>query len=169
MSKEKVPAIAIESRIYRMRKQNVMIDADLAMLYQVETKTLNRAVQRNINRFPEDFMFQLTKEEFESLRYQNGPSKEGRGGRRYLPYVFAEQGIAMLSSVLNSDRAIQVNIQIMRTFIKLRHFLRENKDLWRKVEAMEKKYDKQFKVVFDAIKNILEPSGDKKNRKIDFD
>lgn len=165
---EAVPAIAIESRIYRLRKQNVMLDKDLAMLYQVETKALNRAVQRNLSRFPEDFMFQLTKEEFESLRYHFGTSKGGRGGTRYLPYAFTEQGIAMLSSVLNSERAIQVNIQIIRTFIKLRHLLREHKDLWQKVEEMEKKYDKQFKVVFDAIKNILEPPINESKKKIGF-
>jgi len=165
---DEVPAIAIESRIYRLRKHNVMLDKDLAMLYQVETKALNRAVLRNLNRFPDDFMFQLTKDEFESLKYHFGTSKGGRGGTRYLPYAFTEQGIAMLSSVLNSERAIQVNIQIIRTFIKLRHLLRDHKDLWQKVEDIEKKYDKQFKVVFDAIKNILEPPLTGNKKKIGF-
>lgn len=139
------------------------------MLYEVETKNLNKAEKRNIERFPEDFMFQLTKEEYENLRFHFGTSGSGYGGRRYMPYAFTEQGVAMLSSVLNSPRAVQVNIQIVRTFIKLRHLLRENKDLWLKVEAMEKKYDKQFKVVFDAIKNLQEPPADDKKKKIGFE
>ncbi len=130
-----------------------MLDSDLAELYGVETKQLTRQVRRNIDRFPEDFMFQLTKDEFENLRYQFGTSSWG--GRRYLPYVFTEQGVAMLSSVLNSKRAVQVNIQIMRTFTRLREMLMAHKDLKEKIEKMEEKYDKQFKVVFDAIKELI--------------
>ena len=129
---------------------------------------MNKAVKRNIERFPEDFMFQMTKEEADSLRFQIGISKAaGRGGRRYLPYVFTEQGVAMLSSVLNSMRAIQVNIQIMRTFTKLREMILSHKDLQRKIEAMERKYDHQFKIVFDAIKQLLEPPA-KPKRQIGF-
>ena len=148
-----------------------MIDRDLAVLYGVETKVLNRAVKRHIERFPTDFMFQMIKEEFEnwrsqivtsntneagSLRSQNVTLKRGQH-RKYLPYVFTEQGVAMLSSVLNSRRAIQVNIQIMRAFTKLRELMTTHKELNRKIEEMEKKYDYQFKVVFDAIKKLLEP------------
>ena len=116
-----VPVEIIERNIYLIRGQKVMLDSDLAKLYGVETFNLNKAVKRNISRFPQDFMFQLTKEEADSLRFQIGLSKaEGRGGRRYLPYAFTEQGVAMLSSVLRSDRAVQVNIAIMRAFVKLR-------------------------------------------------
>lgn len=151
------------------------MDRDLAELYEVETKNLNKAVKRNINRFPEDFMFQLTKEEDDSSRFQNGTLKEehssvklnlkfqfgtsssGYGGRRKLPYAFTEQGVAMLSSVLRSERAVLVNIQIMRTFTKLRELLSSNKELREKIEQMENKYDSQFKVVFEAIKKLLQP------------
>lgn len=130
-----------------------MMDKDLASLYGVETKTLNLAVKRNFERFPNDFMFQLNKNEFEILRFQIATSRYG--GRRYLPYVFTEQGVAMLSSVLNSKRAIQVNIQIMRTFTQIRKMLISHKDLREKLELMEKKYDKQFKVVFEALRLLL--------------
>ena len=133
-----------------------MFDRDLANLYQVETKVLNQAVKRNIQRFPGDFMFQITKEELNSLRSHFVTLKRGQH-RKYLPYVFTEQGVAMLSSVLNSERAIQVNIQIMRAFIKLKEMLATHKDLKLKIEEMEKKYDYQFKIVFDAIKQLLEP------------
>jgi len=132
-----------------------MLDRDLANLYGVETKYLKRQVNRNISRFPDDFMFQLTREELNNLRLHFGTSSWG--GTRYLPYAFTEQGIAMLSSVLNSERAIQVNIQIMRAFIKLKEMLSTHKDLKQKIEEMEKKYDYQFKIVFDAIKQLLEP------------
>ena len=132
-----------------------MLDRDLAVLYGVETKYLKRQVNRNIERFPEDFIFQLTKEELDNLRCQFGTSSWG--GIRYLPYAFTEQGVAMLSSVLKSKRAIQVNIQIMRAFIKLKEMLSTHKDLKQKIEEMEKKYDYQFKIVFDAIKQLLEP------------
>jgi phage regulator Rha-like protein len=142
-----------------------MLDSDLAELYGVETFNLNKAVKRNIDRFPEDFMFQLSREEADSLRFQIGMSKKtGRGGRRYLPFVFTEQGVAMLSSVLNSKRAVQVNIEIMRAFVKLRQMLASNAELARKLEALEKKYDAQFKVVFDAIRQLMSPALPKKSR-----
>ncbi len=150
----------IESNIYLIRGQKVMIDRDLAELYGVETKVLLQAVKRNTERFPEDFMFLLTEQEFEILRSQFVTSRWG--GRRYMPYVFTEQGVAMLSSVLRSKRAIQVNIQIMRTFTKLRTLLSTHKDLQRKIEEMEKKYDHQFKIVFDAIKALIQSPKQKK-------
>ena len=134
-----------------------MLDSDLAKLYGVPTKSLNLAIKRNLTRFPDDFMFRLTHEEEKSLRFQSETSKRGQGGRRYLPYVFTQEGIAMLSSVLHSERAIQVNIQIMRTFTKLRAILASHVELKRKIQLMEKKYDYQFKVVFDAIKELLDP------------
>jgi hypothetical protein len=125
------------------------------LLYGVETKVLNRAVKRNLQRFPLDFMFQLTVEEADVLRCQIGASKKGRGGRRYFPYVFTEQGVAMLSSVLNSERSILVNIEIMRAFVKLRQMLASNAELSRQLAELESKYDKQFKVVFDAIRQLM--------------
>jgi hypothetical protein len=152
-----VPAEIFERRILLIRGHKVMLDSDLAELYEAPTKALNQATRRNAARFPEDFMFQLTREENESLRSQFVTSKEGRGGRRYLPYVFTEQGIAMLSTVLNSERAIAVNIAIMRTFVRLRQMLATDKDLAQRLDAMEKKYDQQFKVVFDILKQLMEP------------
>lgn len=130
-----------------------MVDRDLAELYEVETKALNLAVKRNIVRFPSDFMFQLSEKEFGNLRSQIETSSWG--GRRYLPYAFTEQGVAMLSSVLNSDRAIQVNIQIIRTFTKLRELLATNQQLREKIENMERKYDKKLQEVFEVLKNLL--------------
>jgi hypothetical protein len=144
-----------------------MLDADLAVLYGVSTKRLNEQVRRNRSRFPDDFMFQLTAEEVRSLRSQFATSKQGRGGRRYAPLVFTEQGIAMLSTVLNSERAIQVNIEIMRAFVRLRRMLASNEDLSRKLAALEKKYDSQFRVVFEAIRELMTPPEAKK-RKIGF-
>ena len=132
-----VPVELIERRIYVIRGQKVMLDADLAELYQAPTKRLNEAVRRNAARFPEDFMFQLTHEESDCLRSQFATSKEGRGGRRYLPYAFTEQGVAMLSSVLNSDRAVMVNITIMRAFVRLRELLATHRDLADKIEQLE--------------------------------
>ena len=135
-----------------------MFDRDLASLYGVETKTLNRAVKRNIDRFPDDFMFQLNKFESDSLKYQIGTSKKGRGGARKLSYAFTEQGIAMLSAVLKSKQAIQVSIQIVRTFVKLREILLTHKELRDKIEAMERKYrkhDDNFKIVFKAIARLM--------------
>jgi hypothetical protein len=137
------------------------LDSDLSELYSVEVKQLKRQVRRNINRFPEDFMFQLQKEGYESLRIHFGTLKRGEHAK-YLPYAFTEQGVAMLSSVLNSDRAIEVNIQIMRTFVKLREMLSTHKDLARKLADMEKKYDSQFKVVLDAIRQLMSPTVPKK-------
>ena len=161
-----IPVEMIEKKILLIRGEKVMLDADLAELYRVETKMLVRAVKRNIDRFPADFMIQLNREEFENLRFQFGTSSRW-GGRRYLPYAFTEQGVAMLSSVLSSKRAVQVNIAIMRAFVKLREMLATHKDLARKLNAMEKKYDSQFKVVFDAIRQLMIPPSPKK-RKIGF-
>jgi len=158
--KETVLAERIESRIFQVRGRKVMLDKDLAALYNVETKQLTRQIRRNIERFPEDFMFRLTKEEF--LRCQNDTSK--RGGRRYLPYVFTEQGVAMLSSVLHSRRAVLANIQIMRAFVSLRRIGLTYTGLKRKIEELESKYDMQFKIVFEAIKNIIEPQQPPKKR-----
>jgi phage regulator Rha-like protein len=147
-----IPAERIQQCIYLVRRQKVMLDSDLAKLYGVETKALVRAVKRNIERFPDDFMFQLTREEYEGfLRCQIGTSKTGRGGRRYLPYAFTEQGVAMLSSVLASKRAVEVNIAIVRTFVKLREILADNALLRQKIEALERKYDEQFQQVFEVL------------------
>jgi hypothetical protein len=153
-----IPSERIERTIYLIRGEKVMLDRDLAELYLVETKMLNRAVKRNLTRFPEDFMFQLSAEEAAGLRFQTGTSQKGRGGRRYLPYAFTEQGVAMLSSVLRSDRAVQVNIEIMRAFVRLRQMLASNADLSRRLDEIESKYDRQFKVVFDAIRNLMTPA-----------
>jgi ORF6N domain len=149
----------IERRIYLIRGHKVMIDVDLADLYGVLTKALNQQVQRNRKRFPEDFMFQLTKEEAENLRSQIVTSRSAHGGRRSLPYAFTEPGVAMLSSVLNSERAIEVNITIMRAFIRLRQMLETNEELNRKFAAVIRKlstHDKYFKVVFDELKKLTE-------------
>jgi phage regulator Rha-like protein len=146
----------VAAKILVIRNKRVMFDSDLAKLYDVETKNLNLQVKRNMRRFPTDFMFQLAKQEF--LRLQNETSK--RGGRRYLPYVFTEQGVAMLSSILNSERAIQVNIAIMRAFVRLREVLLTHKELAEKIDALEKKYadhDQKISVIFEAIKQLLEP------------
>ncbi len=144
-----------------------MLDSDLAELYEVPTRRLNEQIKRNIARFPSDFMFQLNPEEAENLRSQFATSTSRHGGRRYLPYVFTEQGVAMLSSVLNSERAIQVNIAIMRTFVKIREMLSSNKDLAKRLDNLEKKYDAQFKVVFDAIRQLMTPP-EPKRRQIGF-
>jgi hypothetical protein len=155
----------IERRIYLIRGQKVMIDFDLAELYGVPTKRLNERVSRNKKRFPEDFTFRLTKEESESLRSQFATSNTGRGGRRYLPYAFTEQGVAMLSSVLDSEQAIEVNVAIMRAFVRLRQMLETNEELNRKFAAVVRKlstHDKYFRVVFDELKKLTEeppPSG----------
>ena len=159
-----VPVEHVERSILLIRGQKVMLDTGLAELYGVATRRLNEQVRRNIKRFPGDFMFQLTPEEMESLRSQIATSKKGRGGRRYLPFVFTEQGVAMLSSVLNSERAIQVNVEIMRAFVRLREMMSTHKDLARKLEALEKKYDTQFKVVFDAIRQLMTPPAPKKGK-----
>ena len=146
-----------------------MLDSDLAELYGVETKNLNKAVKRNLDRFPADFMFQLTAEEAEDLRFQIGTSKPaGRGGRRYLPNAFTEQGVAMLSSVLRSQRAVQVNIAIMRAFVRLREMLSSHKDLARRLDELERNYDEKFRVVFEAIRQLMAPPPAPKRRRIGF-
>jgi len=132
-----------------------MLDRDLAILYAVRTRDLNKAVSRNTDRFPDDFMVQLTRQEFENLKFQFGTSSWG--GTRKRPRAFTEQGVAMLSSVLRSKRAVQVNIQIMRAFVRLREMVTSNKDLARRLEELEKKYDSQFKSVFDAIRQLMTP------------
>lgn len=146
----------ITRTILFIRGEKVILDEDLAVLYGVETGALVRAVKRNLERFPEDFMLQLSSEEWEALRCQSGISKI-RGGRRYAPYAFTEQGVAMLSSVLRSDQAVRVNIEIMRAFVRLREILASNHELARKFEALEQKYDAQFKVVFEAIRQLIAP------------
>ena len=171
--KPPVPVRRIERAILIVRGDRVMLDEDLAELYGVTTGNLNKAVRRNLERFPDDFMFQLTREEWgASLRFHSGTANAsrspGRGGRRSPPYAFTEQGVAMLSSVLRSRRAVQVNIEIMRAFVRLRQMLQVNADLARKLAALEKKYDAQFKVVFDAIRALTAPSV-KPTRRIGFD
>ena len=157
--KNLVPLDTVEKKILIIRGHKVMLDRDLAGLYLVESKILNRAVKRNLDRFPQDFMFQLSPAEWENLKRQNGTSSWG-GDRRAMPYAFTEQGVAMLSSVLRSKQAVYVNIQIMRAFVKLRELLNSHKDLARKLEELEKKYDTQFKSVFDAIKLLMTPPPD---------
>lgn len=147
-----IPVEAIERRILVLRGHNVMLDEDLATLYGVETSALNRAVKRNVERFPDDFMFQLEPEE--ALRCQIGISKK-QGGRRYLPYAFTEQGVAMLSSVLRSDRSVQVNIAIMRAFVRMREVMASHVDLARRLDELEAAYDEQFEAVFDAIRMLM--------------
>ena len=148
-------ALQAERRILLIRQQRVMLSDDLAALYSVETKALNRAVRRNAGRFPNDFMFQLTNEEWGDLKCQIGTSSWG--GSRVAPYAFTEQGVAMLSSVLRSPRAVHVNIAIMRAFVRLREMLLTNADLARKLADLERKYDSQFKAVFDAIRQLMAP------------
>jgi hypothetical protein len=163
-----IPAKRIEHAIYSIRGHRVMLDADLAKLYGVPTKSLNLAVRRNVDRFPADFMFSLTSKEWDRLRFQFETSK-GRGGRRYLPNAFTEQGVAMLSSVLKSKRAVAVNIQIMRAFVRLRQLLATNADLARRLDEVEKKYDTQFRLVFEAIRELMTPSEEPKKPPIGFE
>jgi phage regulator Rha-like protein len=158
--KDLVPAERIERMIMIIHDQKVMLDSDLAELYAVETKILNRAVKRNVDRFPSDFMFQLSKEEFGNLRFQFGTSRWG--GRRYPPFAFTEQGVAMLSSVLNSERAIKVNIEIMRAFVRMRKMLISHEKLARKINELEKRYDAKFRIVFDALRQIMTPTKEKR-------
>ncbi|MBI5639630.1 MAG: ORF6N domain-containing protein [Nitrospirae bacterium] len=161
--KELVPADVIEGKIYLIRGHKVMLDKDLAVLYGVKPIRLREQVKRNLARFPEDFMFQLNEQEIEVMVSQNAiPSRKHLGG--YTPYVFTEQGVAMLASVLHSERAVQVNIAIMRAFVKLREMLATHKDLARKLAEMEKKYDAQFKVVFDAIRGLMAQPETKKGK-----
>ncbi|MFH0763078.1 MAG: ORF6N domain-containing protein [Candidatus Omnitrophota bacterium] len=148
----------VAAKIFEIRGKRVMLDRDLAELYGVETRDLNKAVRRNLDRFPRDFMYQLTREEVMNLMFQNGTSSWG--GLRKLPYVFTEQGVAMLSSVLHSKRAVRVNIAIMRAFVKLRQILLTHKDLAAKLEKLERKYadhDEKIQLIFNAIKQLLEP------------
>lgn len=166
--KEVVIAERIVQKIYLIRNKKVMIDRDLAELYGVETAQLKRAVRRNIERFPSDFMFEFTKKELEEWRCQFGISNRDKMGLRYPPMLFTEQGVAMLSSVLRSKRAINVNIQIMRAFTKLRQMLSTHEDLKKKIEDMEEKYDHQFKIVFDAIKQLIDIE-EKPKKKIGFE
>jgi len=157
----------VERRIYQIRGKKVMFDSDLAELYGVETKSLTRQVRRNVERFPEDFMFRLTKDEF--LRCQIGTSSYG--GRRYLPYVFTQEGVAMLSSVVNSKRAVQVNIVIMRAFVKLREILSVHKELVYKLNELERKtgkHDVEIQSIFEAIRQLMAPPPEKPRRMIGF-
>lgn len=163
----RVPAERIERKIYVIRGERVMLDSDLAEIYGVETRVLNQAVRRNIDRFPEDFMFQLTAEEYNSLMSQIVISNTGRGGRRKLPLAFTEHGSIMAANVLSSKRAIGASVQVVRAFVRLRQMLASDAELAKKVEALEKKYDGQFKVVFDAIRKLMTPP-DKPKGKIGF-
>ncbi len=165
-----VPIESIVNKIVFIRDEKVMLDRDLAELYGVETGALNRAVKRNTERFPEDFMFQVASEEAEVLRCQTGISKPGRGGRRYLPYVFTEQGVAMLSSVLNSKRAIDMNIAIMRAFVQLRKMIASNNKLAQKLAELEQhleSHDEQIHAIFEAIRALMAPP-EKSRKKIGF-
>ena len=162
-----IPVEGIEKRIFLIRGQKVMFDSDLAELYEVPTKVFNQAVKRNQQRFPSDFMFCLNYQEVKILRSQIVTSRFW-GGRRYNPCVFTEQGVAMLSSVLNSERAIRVNIEIIRAFVRLRQILSSNKELARRLDELENKYDSQFKVVFDAIRQLMAPPPLPPKRRIGF-
>jgi hypothetical protein len=156
-SLSKTPFRGVEGAILLIRGEKVILDSDLAALYGVSTARLNQQVNRNLDRFPIDFMFQLSNEEFKSLMLQNATSKKGRGGRRKLPHAFTEHGAIMAASVLNSERAIQASVQVVRAFVKLRQMLVSNAELARKVEEMEKKYDRQFRVIFVAIRELMKP------------
>ena len=155
--------LSIQNLIYEIRGQKVMLDSDLAKLYEIETKYLNKATKRNIERFPDFFMFQLTEEEYSSLRFQIGTSNEGKGGRRYMPYVFTEHGVLMLSSVLNSKKAISVNIEIMVTFIKLRHYVLSQSGTNEQIAELRKllmlyieNNDKRVNDIIIALNNLIE-------------
>jgi len=161
----------VESMILTLRGQRVILDTDLAFLYEVPTKVLLQAVKRNLARFPEDFMFQLNREEFDCLRSQIVTSNVGRGGRRYLPFAFTEQGVAMLSSVLRSEHAIRVNIEIMRAFVRLRQVLASQEKIAEKLNELEKTvkvHDDKIHVIFDAIRQLIEPPTAPKRRPIGF-
>ena len=161
-----VPIQRIDQAIIRMRGLNVMLDEDLASLYGVETRVLVQAVKRNIDRFPADFMYQLTQEELDLLKSQSVISRQW-GGRRSLPYVFTEQGVAMLSGVLRSERAVQVNIEIMRAFVRLRRLLSSNEELLQRLDEVERRYDAQFQGVFEAIRELMR-SPETPRRRIGF-
>ena len=169
MTKELISSEVIEQRIFFLRGHKILIDKDLAELYGISTKVLVQAVKRNIDRFPNDFMFRLKKEEFTALRSQFVTSN--RGGRKYLPYAFTEQGVAMLSSVLKSKRAVQVNVAIMRTFVKLREVLSSSKELSYKLDLLERKiekHDEEITVIFEAIRELMKPPDEKPKRGIGF-
>jgi hypothetical protein len=173
MKTHRTPGQAVDVRIVEARGDRVMLDAELASLYGVATKALVQAVKRNLARFPADFMFRLTEQEVRSLRSQtvtlNDSGGAGRGRHaKYLPYAFTEQGVAMLSSVLRSGRAVQVNVEIMRAFVRLRELIGHNHDLARRLDALESKYDRQFKVVFDAIRELMTPPPQAPKRRIGF-
>lgn len=157
----------IERKIYLVRGQKVMLDSDLAELYGVTTKRLNEQVRRNAGKFPEDFMFQLSSKEYDVLRSHFATSSSRHGGRRYPPYVFTEHGALMAASVLNTSRAVQVSIYVVRAFVKLREMIASHKDLALRLDEMEKKYDNHFKVVFDAIRTLVAQPGPKE-KKIGF-
>lgn len=163
-----VPVERIEKSIYMIRGQKVILDSDLATIYGIPTFRFNEAVKRNRDRFPDDFMFQLTREEIEILISQNAISKPGRGGRRTLPYVFTEHGAVMAANILKSPLAVQMSVIVVRAFIKMREMLVSHKDLERKLAALEKKHDKQFKVVFDAIRALMREE-EKPKKKIGFE
>ena len=152
-----MPLERIRSRIHLIREVKVMLDSDLAELYAVNVKAMNQAVQRNLERFPEDFMFRLTREEFLNLRSIIVTSSSGHGGRRYLPYAFTELGVGMLSSVLRSPRAVQVNIDIMRTFVELRRYALTHEDLNKRLDTLAAKTDRRFRAVINAIRKLMAP------------
>ena len=165
-----IPVERIEQAILVIRGQKVMLSNDLAVLYDVEPRALIQSVKRNIERFPDDFVFQLSKEELDVLKSQNviSSAETWGGARRAAPYAFTEQGVAMLSSVLRSLRAVAVNVEIMRAFVRLRQMLASNADLARKLDALEKKYDDQFRIVFDAIRQLMLPPETKPRPRIGF-
>lgn len=166
-----IPVEIIERKIYLIRGCKVILDSDLAELYQVPTKRLNEAVRRNLRRFPADFMFQLSEEELENLRSQIATSNIGRGGRRYLPYAFTEHGVAMLSSVLTSERAVELNILIIRAFVRLREYLATHKDLARKLEDVERtqhEHGTHIEQIYGYIQQLMEPTPDLSKRRIGF-
>jgi len=165
-NKSIIPVSRVKNSIFMIRDEKVMLDEDLAAMYGVETRALVQAVKRNMDRFPNDFVFQLSMDEFKNLKSQTVTSSWG--GRRKPPYAFTEQGVAMLSSVLRSKRAVLVNVEIIRTFVKLRRILLTHDDLSKKLASMERKYDKQFKLVFDAIREIMAPKVTPKQRQIGF-
>ena len=155
-----IPTEIIEQKIFVIREQKVMLDFHLAELYGVETKILNKAVARNVDRFPKDFMFQLNQGEWNSLRFQIGTSKKGRGGRRYLPYVFTEHGAVMLASILNSKNAVNASIYVVRAFVRLREILSTHKEFAQKLKELELKietHDEQILAIFEAINQLLQP------------
>ncbi|MEK6776336.1 MAG: ORF6N domain-containing protein [bacterium] len=167
MGKDIIPQDVIEQKIFLIRGHKVMIDSDLAELYGVTTKRLNEQVKRNLKRFPRDFMFQLSEKELESLRSHFATSSSW-GGRRYPPYAFTEHGAIMAASILNTNRAIEVSVYVVRAFVKLREMIASHKDLARKLEELEKKYDAQFRVVFDAIRELMREPERGQQKKIGF-